>query len=98
MPELSRSQLLVYAFVSKHYPAGARATAMGWVAGVGRAGSIVGPIMGGLLVGAGLAIPWGFYAFALVGLVGAIAVSMVPVVKKRVGYQRSGLQTETVKE
>ncbi len=92
------SQVLVYAFVSKHYPAGARATAMGWVAGVGRAGSIVGPIMGGVLVGAGLGIPWGFYAFALVGLVGAIAVSMVPVVKKRVGTRRSTLQTETVKE
>ena len=70
---------------------------MGWVAGVGRAGSIVGPIMGGVLVGAGLGIPWGFYAFALVGLIGAIAVSMVPVVRRRAGARRSGLRTETVR-
>ena len=72
------SQVLVYALVGKYYPTTGRATAMGWVAGVGRIGSICGPLMGGFLVGAGLALPWGFYAFALAGLIGAIAISVVP--------------------
>jgi AAHS family benzoate transporter-like MFS transporter len=31
-----------------------------------------------LLLGAGLAVPWGFYAFALVGLLGAVFVALVP--------------------
>lgn len=72
------SQVLVYALVGKYYPTTGRATAMGWVAGIGRVGSICGPLMGGFLVGAGLALPWGFYAFALAGLIGAIAISVVP--------------------
>lgn len=72
------SQVLVYALVGKYYPTTGRATAMGWVAGIGRIGSICGPLMGGFLVGAGLALPWGFYAFALAGLIGAIAISVVP--------------------
>jgi MFS family permease len=72
------SQVLVYAYVGKHYPTSSRATAIGWVAGVGRVGSICGPLLGGLLVGAGLAVPWGFYAFALVGLLGSIFVAVVP--------------------
>ena len=72
------SQVLVYALVGKYYPTTGRATAMGWVAGIGRVGSICGPLKGGFLVGAGLAVPWGFYAFALAGLVGAAAISVVP--------------------
>jgi AAHS family benzoate transporter-like MFS transporter len=33
--------------------------------------------MGGALLGAGLAYPWGFYAFALVSVLGAISVALV---------------------
>lgn len=72
------SQVLVYALVGKYYPTTGRATAMGWVAGIGRIGSICGPLLGGFLVGAGLDVPWGFYAFALAGLIGAVAISAVP--------------------
>ena len=60
--------------MSKHYPTSGRGTAMGWAAGIGRVGAVCGP----LLVGAGLALPWGFYAFALVGLLGAIFIALVP--------------------
>ena len=55
------AQVLLYAYVSKHYPTSGRGTALGWVAGIG---AICGPILGGMLLGAGLAVPWGFYAFA----------------------------------
>ena len=72
------AQVLLYAYVSRHYPTSGRGTALGWAAGIGRIGAICGPLLGGLLLGAGLAVPWGFYAFALVGLLGAVFVFAVP--------------------
>jgi MFS transporter, AAHS family, benzoate transport protein len=92
------SQVLVYASVSKHYPAGGRGTAMGWVAGIGRLGSIAGPLMGGALVGAGLGIQWGFHVFSLVGLAGGIAISLVPVVRRGAGRREARLRLETAEE
>ncbi|MEW2358137.1 aromatic acid/H+ symport family MFS transporter [Spirillospora sp. NPDC029432] len=71
------AQVLVYAYVGRAYPAAGRATAMGAVAGVGRIGAICGPLLGGSLLSAGIAYPWGFYAFAVVGALGAVAVTMV---------------------
>ena len=32
-------------------------------------GAILGPTLGGDLVRAGLAVPWGFYTFALAGVI-----------------------------
>jgi benzoate transport len=69
------AQVLVYAFTSAHYPPQVRATALGWSAGAGRTGAIVGPVLTGALVTAGIAFPWGFYLFAVVGVLGAIALS-----------------------
>ncbi|WP_091324340.1 MFS transporter [Geodermatophilus ruber] len=69
------AQVLVYAFVSANHPPQVRATALGWSAGAGRVGAIVGPLLAGLLVSAGLAFPWGFYLFAAVGLLGAVGIS-----------------------
>ena len=69
------AQVLVYAYVSRSYPAAGRGTAMGTVAGVGRIGAICGPLLGGALLSAGLAYPWGFYVFAVVGALGGVAVA-----------------------
>jgi MFS family permease len=71
------AQVLVYAYVGRVYPAANRATGLGWTAGVGRLGAISGPILGGALLSAGLGFPWGFYAFAVVGALGAVAVGLV---------------------
>lgn len=71
------AQVLVYAYVGRIYPAANRATGLGWTAGVGRLGAIAGPILGGALLSAGLAFPWGFYAFAFVGALAALAVGVV---------------------
>lgn len=72
------AMVLVYAYIGQYYPASSRATALGWAAGIGRAGAIVGPIIGGLLVGAGLAVPWGFYTFALAGVIAALIIFLLP--------------------
>ena len=69
------AQVLVYAFTSANHPPQVRATALGWSAGVGRVGAICGPILGGAVLAAGVAVPWGFYAFAVVGALGAVALS-----------------------
>ena len=59
------AQVLVYAFVGHLYPPEIRGTALGVAAGVGRVGAIVGPSLGGALVTAGVAYPWGFSTHSL---------------------------------
>jgi MFS transporter, AAHS family, benzoate transport protein len=87
------AQVLLYAYVSRHYPTSGRGTALGWAAGIGRVGAICGPLLGGLLLGAGLAVPWGFYAFALVGLLGMVFIALVPrSPTESVGGTRAGTQ------
>ncbi len=72
------AMVLVYSYIGQYYPASSRATALGWSAGIGRAGAITGPILGGFLVGAALAVPWGFYIFALAGLIAALIIFLIP--------------------
>ncbi|MER6945331.1 aromatic acid/H+ symport family MFS transporter [Nonomuraea sp. NPDC000554] len=71
------AQVLVYAYVNARYPDAIRGTALGWVAGVGRLGAVCGPVLGGAMLTAGIAYPWGFYAFALVAALGAAAITIV---------------------
>ncbi len=72
------AQVLVYAFVGHLYPPQVRGTALGMSAGVGRVGAIVGPSLGGALVTAGVAYPWGFYAFAVAAVLAVVALATVP--------------------
>lgn len=72
------SQVLVYAWVSQLFPARLRGTALGFAAGVGRLGAIVGPAVTGTLVATGIAYPWGFYVFGAAALVAAAALVTVP--------------------
>jgi len=72
------AQVLVYAFVGHLYPPEIRGTALGMAAGVGRVGAIVGPALGGALLSAGIAYPWGFYVFAIAALLAVLALSTVP--------------------
>jgi AAHS family benzoate transporter-like MFS transporter len=72
------AQVLVYAFVGHLYPPDVRGTALGMSAGVGRVGAIVGPFLGGALVSAGIAYPWGFYIFSVAAVLAALALAVVP--------------------
>lgn len=72
------SQVLVYAWVSQLFPARLRGTALGFAAGVGRMGAIVGPAVTGSLVAAGIAYPWGFYVFGGAALLAVVALLTVP--------------------
>jgi AAHS family benzoate transporter-like MFS transporter len=76
------TQILVNAFVAGHYPAGNRATALGWSLGIGRLGAILGPTFGGIVLasvqGGSLGFGWNFYAFAIPALLGVVVVLLVP--------------------
>lgn len=64
--------------MSNYYPTNARAAGVAWCAGFGRLGGIVGPILGGVLVGAGVGGSTAFQLFAGVSLAGALVTLLVP--------------------
>lgn len=72
------TQVLIYGFVSNYYETVARAAGVAWCAGFGRLGGIVGPVVGGLLLGAGLGGGSAFRIFAAVALAGAVVTLFVP--------------------
>ena len=76
--------MLVYAYTAANHPPAVRATALGMAAGIGRLGAISGPLLGGTLVSMGIGHPWGFYVFALVGLLAAIAITSTRVMRQKV--------------
>lgn len=93
------SQNLIQAFVSQYYPAVIRSTALGVASGIGRIGGMLGPILGGFLLSISLPIQLNFIAFAIPGLIAAIALSFVPVkqdyYKSDLSKPRAGMKVET---
>lgn len=72
------TQVLVYGFVSNFYTTRTRAAGVAWCAGFGRLGGILGPLLGGLLLSAGVTGQTAFYLFAVVALLGAVVTALVP--------------------
>lgn len=72
------TQVLIYGYVANYYPTRARGAGVAWCAGFGRLGGIVGPLFGGLLIGAGVSANAAFYLFGVIALLGAAATTMVP--------------------
>jgi AAHS family 4-hydroxybenzoate transporter-like MFS transporter len=68
------AQIGLNAVTAASYPTTIRATAIGWALGVGRVGSILGPLVGGALLGLG----WGADSLLLAAVVpAAIAAASV---------------------
>lgn len=72
------AQVLVYAYIARWYPGRVRGSALGMASGFGRIGAIVGPLITGTLVSAGVAYPWGFYFFAAAAVLGLAAMAAAP--------------------
>lgn len=72
------TQILIYGFVANYYSTTARAAGVAWCAGFGRLGGIFGPLVGGLILGAGLSSNIAFYIFAGIALLGAGLTVLVP--------------------
>jgi len=65
----------LYAVGAKIYPAANRVTGIGWAAGIGRLGAVLGPSIAGYLVAFGLGMTGTFLLFALPLAVAAVAVA-----------------------
>lgn len=68
---------IIHAFAVEYYPVHIRTTGVGWAAGIGRCGAIAGPSLGGALVAMSLPFQQNFIAFAVPGIIGAIAAALV---------------------
>lgn len=67
----------LYSVAARLYPTEIRATGVGWAVGLGRVGAIVGPLIGGLLIGAGFSMPLSFVVFAVPLLISGVATSLI---------------------
>lgn len=68
------AQMCVVALGASFYETAIRATGIGWLMGTGRIGAIMGPVLGGLLIGAGMSAANLFVVAGGVSLLAAIGV------------------------
>ncbi|SHN60112.1 MFS transporter, AAHS family, benzoate transport protein [Geodermatophilus obscurus] len=80
----SGTQILIYGFVSNYYRNNVRGAGVAWCAGFGRLGGIGGPLIGGFLIAAGLALENIFYVAAGLALFGVLLTLIVPVARRPV--------------
>ena len=67
----------MYSLAAKMYPTEIRATGVGWAVGAGRIGAIVGPLLGGFLIGAGLSMASNFMIFAIPTIIAGVATIFI---------------------
>jgi len=71
------TQFGLNALAGSSYPTFIRSTGVGWALGVGRVGSILGPVVGGILIALKLPLPYIFLYGAIPMLVGCAASFML---------------------
>jgi len=72
------SQALVNCLIVSRYPDALRGSGLSWALAAGRPGAMVGPVLGAWVLTSGLPFQWNFYAFAIIGVVGAVIALLVP--------------------
>jgi len=70
-------QIAANALAATYYPTSVRATGVGWALGIGRVGSIVGPLVGGALLTAKWSTGSVFMAAATAALCAALAAFLL---------------------
>ncbi|WP_331457972.1 MFS transporter [Burkholderia sp. BDU5] len=78
-------QPAVNALAGRHYPTSLRSTGIGWSLGVGRVGSVLGPLVGGQLIALGWSNDALFHAAAVPVLCSAVFVIGLASVTRRRG-------------
>lgn len=87
------TQNLANSYVSQYYPAAVRSTGLGWALGIGRIGGIVGPTLGGVLLASSLGLQLNFLAFAIPGVIAALAVFLTKKQTKEVSTSDEQIET-----
>ncbi|MDY7533049.1 MFS transporter [Pseudomonas sp. Bout1] len=77
------TQILLYAGTAQLYGLSIRSTGLGWASGIGRNGAIVGPLLGGALMGIELPLQLNFLAFAVPGAIAALAMTAYALNERR---------------
>lgn len=77
------TQILLYAGTAQLYGLSIRSTGLGWASGIGRNGAIVGPLLGGALMGIQLPLQLNFMAFAIPGAVAALSMTVYALNERR---------------
>jgi MFS family permease len=67
----------IYPLAARIYPAEVRSTGIGWTTGIGRAGAVAGPLIGGILIEDGVSLPIIFLVFAVPAVIGGICAAAV---------------------
>jgi MFS transporter, AAHS family, 4-hydroxybenzoate transporter len=67
----------LYSVAARIYPTEVRTTGIGWAIGAGRLGALVGPLLGGVLIGMEIPITLNFVIFAIPAIVAGIATFMI---------------------
>jgi AAHS family 4-hydroxybenzoate transporter-like MFS transporter len=76
------SQFCMNALAASTYPTSARSTGVGWALGIGRVGSVVGPVIGGWLLSLGWTNAALFFAVSVPAAVSAVAVALLGITRK----------------
>lgn len=71
------TQIVANSYVSQYYPSSMRSTGIGWALGVGRFGGMIGPALGGIILGQHLSLQTNFMIFAIPCIIAAIAIWFV---------------------
>ncbi|MWV28188.1 MFS transporter [Aurantiacibacter rhizosphaerae] len=72
-----------WALSARFYPTDIRSTGIGWSMGVGRIGAVLGPLVGGYLVGADLPVGTIFAIYAVPAVLAGLLVLLVAVPERR---------------
>jgi AAHS family 4-hydroxybenzoate transporter-like MFS transporter len=71
------SQFCMNALAANFYPTPIRSTGVGWALGIGRIGSVLGPVVGGFFIGLGWSTPSIFFATAVPAVIAAVCVLLL---------------------
>ncbi len=74
----SGTQTLIYGLVANYYRTNVRGAGVAWCAGFGRLGGVGGPVIGGLMIGAGLSTNALFWVLAGLAVLGGLLTLAVP--------------------
>lgn len=77
------SQFCINALASAFYPTAVRSTGVGWALGIGRIGSILGPLVGGFALASGATMAAIFSGAALPIVVCSVAVMLLSIAYRR---------------
>jgi AAHS family 4-hydroxybenzoate transporter-like MFS transporter len=79
------AQIGANAFAASFYPTAFRSTGVGWALGIGRIGSIIGPLLGGLLI----ALKWTIGDIFLLGAIPALVACLAALALGAMGRGRA---------